>query len=236
MRHKYFTGFQLASLHSLPYTLLICLAMGVLEIGLFSWQLLLGAGTFDFIGIWDTIWGHTIFRIAFVGVVFIIMRDSLGKSNSGYLVRRLAISDGQMGLVWSANSFLCFLIVWGWQIVLVALCHILFCMGTPADYWSHQSLFIDCYRNQFLHTIIPMGDITMWVRNLVVMGSMALATGHGMMKHWRQESSKLWLGCTMLWGWCYVANTSGMDIAGGIVFAVIGLFCCVDMWALEEKV
>lgn len=235
MRHKYFAGFQLAALHTLPALPGICLVQGVSQLGLFYWMLHQGGGTTSFIVLIENSWWDIIFCVALLGMLCASILKGLGKGNSGYLARRLALKDSQLGLLWSGNVFLCLVIVWGWEVVLLLCAHLLFQLGIPADYWSHQSFFIDCYRSDFLHLVLPMGDVVLWIRNLVILVSLSLTSGYAVVKHWRGEQSKLW-GCAVVFcGWTLRSWESGMDVVCGIVFAIIGLCAVVFMFSEEEK-
>lgn len=235
MTKKYFAGFQLAALHTLRPLILICLVLAVLQLGGFCFYFFTGDGATPFVDLFHHYGMHMPFRMAIVAMMIFAMTALFTKNATGYLMRRLALSDSRLGLLWSLNSLLCFLILWCFEIILLLLCNFIFQTNTDPAYWSHQSFFVACYNSDFLHAILPMGDVTIWVRNLIMFLALALTTGSGMVAHWRGEQAKLWLFAMTLWGWSFQSWGEGLDIIFGIVFFVIALSALNLICAREEK-
>ena len=93
-------------------------------------------------------------------------------SRYGYTIRRLQISESQVLLWSSVCNALCFACVWWVQVmgaVGAAALH-----AADARYAEGaQGIFVDFYRSEFLHGLLPLADGYLWVRN----GSFVLALG-----------------------------------------------------------
>ncbi len=236
MKNKYYAGFQLAALHTFRPLLLICAALAILQVGAFCFVLYGSAQPLAFTTILNKSFAPVFWRLAFVGMGIMIMMDVPGKSNSGYLVRRLGLSDSIMGLLWSANGLCCLLVVWGWQVILMVVCNLLFQLGTSPDYWSHQTFFIDCYRSGFLHGILPMGDLLGWATMISLFVGLSLALGYGMVQYWRGEQSKLWLFAWIWWGANSRNSSNIMDWTTLVAFVLVSITAFGLMMAEEEKI
>lgn len=93
-------------------------------------------------------------------------------SRYGYTIRRLQISESQVLLWSSVCNALCFTCVWCVQLMAS--------VGTAALHAADaryaegaQGIFVDFYRSDFLHGLLPLADGYLWVRN----GSFVLALG-----------------------------------------------------------
>lgn len=93
-------------------------------------------------------------------------------SRYGYTIRRLQISESQVLLWSSVCNAICFACVWCVQIMAAigaAALH-----AADARYAEGaQGIFVDLYRSDFLHGLLPLADGYLWVRN----GSFVLALG-----------------------------------------------------------
>ena len=93
-------------------------------------------------------------------------------SRYGYTIRRLQIPETQVLLWSSVCNALCFACVWCVQIMAAigaAALH-----AADARYAEGaQGIFVELYRSDFLHGLLPLADGYLWVRN----GSFVLALG-----------------------------------------------------------
>lgn len=93
-------------------------------------------------------------------------------SRYGYTIRRLQVSESQVLLWSSVCNALCFACVWCVQVmgaIGAAALH-----AADARYAEGaQGIFVDLYRSDFLHGLLPLADGYLWVRN----GSFVLALG-----------------------------------------------------------
>jgi len=94
-------------------------------------------------------------------------------SKPGYILRRLSLS-GRALYLWQSVSNICFyLLVWMFEIaVILGLCALYSRFADP-NIVSPQSTYLAFYRNSFLHSVLPLDEKSVYLRNAV----MALCLG-----------------------------------------------------------
>ena len=95
--------------------------------------------------------------VALVGAVLIRGCSEHGKVRSKFTWHRLQIERRQVFAVWAAYRVLCMALVAAWQILLLIVMD-----GMYQEIWAQgyapQSLFLACYRNEFMHGLLPLSD------------------------------------------------------------------------------
>lgn len=145
-------------------------------------------------------------------------------SRFGYTLRRLRISEWQV-FIWSfVCALLCFLIVWCVQIICAAGLMLLY--QRSAGYTSGaQGVFVDFYRNDVLHGLLPLADGFVLGRNIAFLLLLAASTAHLQQRQHRKVKKFPF--------WC-IATAPGIvrllpldysnSSSGGVVAAVAALF------------
>lgn len=105
-------------------------------------------------------------------------------------------------MLWeSGYNALCFLLLWAVQAAL-ALGFCLWYAGTlDSAYVSGQSAFLDFYRSGFLHGLLPLADLTRWLRSFVCFMALGLTTA--MFGYYQRN------GCKGIAGFLVLALTMG---------------------------
>ena len=115
---------------------------------------------------------RVIFSLGLVACQLLLASCFGAGSRYGYTLRRLQISESQVLLWSSVCNALCFACVWCVQVmgaIGAAALH-----AADARYAEGaQGIFVDFYRSEFLHGLLPLADGYLWVRN----GSFVLALG-----------------------------------------------------------
>ena len=112
-------------------------------------------------------------NIAF-GVCFpiiTILLDRTGYASGGkqeYTLRRLSISERSI-FVWHAfYNTSCYIMLWAAQLFMaLALCR-LYLLRIDPTLTSGQTVFLAFYRNSFLHSHLPLGEVSRWVSNVAM--------------------------------------------------------------------
>lgn len=98
-------------------------------------------------------------------------------SRYGYTIRRLQISESQVLLWSSVCNALCFACVWCVQVmgaIGAAALH-----AADARYAEGaQGIFVDFYRSEFLHGLLPLADGYLWMRNVVFVLALGVLTAY----------------------------------------------------------
>ncbi len=123
---------------------------------------------------------------AFIPVVFIIefiliyvilslTGNGLG-SKAGYTVSRLQITEEQFFVLQAVYNFLIFLLVWLYEAYISYRLMDIYSLLIPAQAYFPKDVFLAYYRNEFLHSIIPLKAIHLWVRNLILCAALGVAS------------------------------------------------------------
>ena len=119
----------------------------------------------------EKLYDHWGTRVVFgVGLVMTtaLLISTLSQSGSklDYTIRRLRIGNRSLCLCQSVFNAGCFLIFWAVEIlVALLLCRL---WMSSREVASHQAVYLAFYRSDLLHSLLPLDDVSRWVRNFVV--------------------------------------------------------------------
>ncbi len=156
------------------YPIAVLLAvMAAVEAVLFS--LAMGAnGTLSLTGMIRSSRIVWVFGAAFLLLTVLLCRTGCEfGSRQGYTLRRLSISERAVFVwQWGYNTA-CYLLLWWWQaLIAFALC-LWYASQAGPELVGSQTIFLAFYRSGLLHSLIPLEEVSRWVRN----GVMALGLG-----------------------------------------------------------
>ena len=170
---------SLAARSSLPWTLLIVLVLTVIEVGLFR---LLGWGADRLETAFTGTRIYLVFVIALAGLhADLCMRGLLG-ARSELPYARLGLTRRQMLAVIAEQNATCYFILWAWQALLALSLAAWWCHAHPAAV-GPQTVFVTVYRESFLHALLPLGDVWLWVRDLALCLSLGVCSAYAALTH-----------------------------------------------------
>ena len=116
------------------------------------------------------------FRVALVLVsVVICLPGCEFKSNTSYTLRRLSVSERTIFFYQAAyNMLICCMLI-AVQLVTVFGLARYYIATVPAQFISNQTIALAFYRNNFLHSLLPMEDVGLWIRNGLLVLSLGMA-------------------------------------------------------------
>ncbi len=97
-----------------------------------------------------------------------------GKNNYTFL--RLSLSEKQILLCWFIVNLMCLFIFWALQLALAYIISLIYIASAGPTYINEQTIFLAFYRNDFLHSLLPLSEISRHVRNLLLILGMALSS------------------------------------------------------------
>ena len=108
------------------------------------------------------------FAAAFILLTVILSVNTCAfSSKCGYTLSRLSISKKTV-FVWHAvHNACCYLLFWTFQTLLSMLFCIWFAEMAEI-YITNQSVFLALYRSDFLHALLPLEDLFMWLKNFLL--------------------------------------------------------------------
>jgi len=110
-------------------------------------------------------------------------------SKCSYTVKRLSVSEISVFFMQAAYNATVFIILLCSEIILTFFLSGYYLSAAPAEFISGQSVFLAFYRNEFLHSILPLEDIILWIRNALLFCTFSLATAFFPLKHRRGKIS-----------------------------------------------
>lgn len=114
------------------------------------------------------------------GAVFFLLTLALSRVNrqtqTAYTLHRLSISKGAV-FFWQAVCNMGFyLILLGWQLLLVLVLSGFYFRRLPPEAVSNQTLFLSFYRSDFLHSLLPLSNVGGIAANLSYLLALGLGT------------------------------------------------------------
>ncbi len=90
---------------------------------------------------------------------------------------------------------------------------------------SAQSLFLAFWRNDFLHSLLPLAEVSRWIRNGLMILAMGLVTAFfGGEELWNRKMPLVWIGVLFLLVFSDSAGSWRSDLIKGVLFLGIILF------------
>ena len=151
----------------------LLLALALVEGALFHLALVSnGSGDSGFVSL-ERAFAQSRIPIVF-GVCFLVMTiltERTGHapgSKQEYTLWRLSVSERSV-FAWQAlYNTSCYIMLWAAQLfVALALCRLYLLRTNPA-FTSHQTVLLAFYRNNFLHSLLPLDEVSRWVSNVAV--------------------------------------------------------------------
>ena len=182
-RHLSVFGFFARS--SFFKVLLILLAMCAVEITFFHFGLqdaleayeVVGSGMPSLERMFMRAATNVYFRVALTLITIAICLPGCEfKSKTSYTMRRLSISERATFFHQAAYNALVYLMMLAVQLVIVFGLSQYYLSVVPEECISNQTMFLAFYRNDFLHSLLPLEDIGLWIRNGLLVITFGLAT------------------------------------------------------------
>lgn len=97
------------------------------------------------------------------------------RAQSSYTLRRLSVSERTVFLwQWGYNALI-YLLLWLTQTVLsFGLCRYYLAVA-PETAISGQTMFLAWWRSEYLHALLPLSDVALWIRNGLLLITLSLA-------------------------------------------------------------
>lgn len=144
---------------------------------------------------------HPMIRYSFIIVMLVVLaacyRVGEGSGNPGYTIHRLGVKEKQIFSSWMLNVGCSIIIIWGIQVLTIFLGSKYYEMVTPENLTSVQTMFLSSYRSAFLHTIMPVQDWSVWLRNIAFVLCLSSGISWYTLKRLRGEKNPVMLGITV---------------------------------------
>ena len=109
---------------------------------------------------------------------------------TGYTLRRLRVGERALSLLWGGYGTLCLLFYWAAHLgTVLALCAAAMPRLSEGAA-SPLALFLACWRSPYLHALLPLEDVWLWGRNLLLCAALGLSTAA--FSHQRRHGHRAW--------------------------------------------
>lgn len=161
------------------------------------------------------------------------LTDSDGKQD--YILRRLRVSRQELFLCQAVFDVACFLLFWAVEVfIAMALCRLWFDSHAVT---SHQAMYLTFYRSDLLHSLLPLDDVTRWIRNLLGFVSLGVCSAAAPILQRRGEQHLWVLVIPVIYAFAFpdgIAQIS-MDAVAGCLAVVLGFVLVVRAWGEEFR-
>lgn len=177
---KYISIFELFARNTIYKLLLVLLAMGTAQITMFrkamSEWIPVEYYDLDFQAIEHYSLEYMVDRsnspiflgIAFVLITAILCWNSCNiGSKSSYTLQRLQVKEKTIFIMQSIYNSFCYVLLLGAQIVVFLLQAGLYV--AQSEHVTNQTVFLAFYRNDFMHSILPMEGTMRWIANIFIL-------------------------------------------------------------------
>ena len=156
---RYQSVFEMITRSSIYKVLLVVGGMLVAEAILF-WNALMYLGGACLEEHIDQSYYSIVFKIAYVLITIAIVFPGMNiGSTQTYTLQRLRIKERWIYGLQIIYNLLAYMILWGAQLAMLLVSAVLYQKYLPEGaLWTNQTLFIAFYRNDFMHSILPLED------------------------------------------------------------------------------
>ena len=209
--------------------------IGSIQTGLFLWRMNRGANSLEAV-----IQSAHLRAVLMSG--FLLLAAFLYRINGGgYTLRRLRISERALFLWQSLSYFLCFALLWMAEVIIITLLCQYYLTQPVVNIVSNQTLFLAFYRSDFLHSILPLEEISRWIYLLITFGTLSFTTAGATVRkrYGRNIRNNVPLSLTvasMLFYFVRPLGSLASDVILSLLHTALILYTLWDVWFNAEEV
>lgn len=246
---KHLSVFGLFARSSIFKVLLILLSMSIIEIAAFYFELQdaiesylsLGSNGLQMVSLEKIIDRSAInvyFRIALtLTTVVLCLPGCSFKSNTSYTLRRLSVSERATFASQASYNIFAYTILFAVQISVAFALSRYYVISAPAECVSVQTITLAFFRNEFLHSLLPLDEIGLWIRNILFIITLGLTAAEFSYKQRRKKFSATAIAIVM---YIVVFFDRGIGdishlVVTVIVVSIILIEICYGLFAKEAS-
>lgn len=114
--------------------------------------------------------------LGFISITLLLIRHGCeSNTKSIYTFQRLSVSEKFIFFNQAAYNSLVYIIFLASQAITAALLCLWYANVAPKEFVGNQTVFLAFYRNNLLHNLLPLSDVSIWIRNSIL----AIGLGFG---------------------------------------------------------
>ena len=176
---RYLSVFEMITRSSIYKVLLILATMVVTEMAFF-YHTMQVSNEISIEGYIEECPYSWIFRVAYLLITIVIVLPGMNiGSVQSYTLKRLSIKESRVFWLQALYNLLAYVLLWGTQLVVLMVSITIYLKNLPAGaVITNQTMFLAFYRNEFMHTILPLEDVPGWtiLALIAITGALATAT------------------------------------------------------------
>lgn len=107
-------------------------------------------------------------------ILFAANGGGIGSGRIDYTLRRLPISEERIHIMWAVYFTLCFMILLAWQAATLLIFMSVYAASPLGFIFHGQSLFLATWRCDLLHNVMPVGNLLVLARNIILCASLGI--------------------------------------------------------------
>ncbi len=152
----------------------------------------------------------SIFAVAVIAVSIVLCHPGCEfGAKTSYTIRRLQVSERACFFWQMLCSLMQYLLVYAVQLAVVFGLSQYYIHHVPGELVGNQSVFLMFYRSEFLHSLLPLADIRIWIRNIFLLLGFSFAVA-GFSYQQRRKKKPMALYLMLVCSWFFFSQ----EIAG----------------------
>ena len=167
-----------------------------------------------------------------VGLLALLMLLLYTSSRGGeYTLRRLGVSGLKADLTIALSNLLLLVLFWVGEMAVLLGLAVWYNAQLPSEYAGPNTVFLACYQAKLLHSILPVGELLRWVRNVFVLVCLALSTAQGasLLRRGKRPMGVFLLSVIAAMTWVNEAWQGGMDLIVMMAAGFVAMVALVDL-------
>lgn len=171
-----------------------------------------------------------IFRVTLtVLTVVLCLPGASRRSHTEYTLGRLSVSERKIFFCQAAYNAAVYVMLFAVQAAVLFLTVFIYRSYAPAECVAPNVAYLAFYRNKFMHSILPLEDVRLWVRNIALVLILALTAAEFpyMRRRGRISATVLAvLGCVWVFFNSEIGSLGQMIAALSALMVVCGVVAC----------
>lgn len=179
------------------------------------------------------------FAIGFIVVTLTLAEFGCEKNTKSlYTFQRLSITERGFFYCQAIYNVMTYVIFWAIQAATLYLICLWYANSVPTEYVGNQTVFLAFYRSDFLHSVLPMSEISVWIRNIILIIGLAFSAAEYPFKQRRKKFGATVFGLGIYAGifFCTEFGT-GINTFFMIIFSLgcmaEAIYCINSSWNVE---
>lgn len=175
---------------------------------------------------------------AFIVITIVLcLQGTEFSSKVGYTLRRLSVSEKAVFFCQAIFNTISYLILWAVQVGILYAFSLWYTTKTPTEFVNNQSIFLSSYRSEFFHTILPLSEVMLWIRNILLFISLGFASAEFPYIQRRRKHSLFIVPLSIFMLLFFITGIGAVEniMASIFIFVIVVCKSLYDIYHKEES-